>query len=124
MVSTERHIRLVILVGWSWIIIYEIDVKVYNYERFILYASVEHKNVKAFVSHCGLLGTLEAIHTVTPIIGIPFIFDQFQNIKILVDRGVAIHIDYETMNRNILLDSINRIINNTEYVSNIRVQFY
>ncbi|XKL68000.1 hypothetical protein PGB90_003491 [Kerria lacca] len=81
---------------------------------------LEHKNVKAFVSHCGLLGTLEAIHTVTPIIGIPFIFDQFQNIKILVDRGVAIHIDYETMNRNILLDSINRIINNTEYRNNMK----
>ncbi|XP_065220400.1 UDP-glucosyltransferase 2-like isoform X2 [Planococcus citri] len=80
---------------------------------------LEHKNVIAFISHCGLLGTLEAIHTATPVIGIPFAFDQFQNAKILVEREVGIEVDYFEMNKDTLIGAIKEITTNTKYQENI-----
>ncbi len=73
---------------------------------------LEHKNVRAFISHCGLFGTLEAIHTATPVIAIPFIYDQFQNAKILVEREVAVLVEYETLDKDILLGAINEVLYN------------
>ncbi|XKL67571.1 hypothetical protein PGB90_003062 [Kerria lacca] len=81
---------------------------------------LENKNVKAFISHSGVFGIFEAIHTETPVIGIPFLFDQFQNIQILVDHEAGLYIDYEEMDKNILLESINQIINNTKYANNMK----
>ncbi|XP_065199766.1 UDP-glucosyltransferase 2-like [Planococcus citri] len=80
---------------------------------------LEHKKVIAFISHGGLFGTFEAIHTATPIIGIPFIFDQFQNVNLLVEREVGIHVDYFSMDKNILIDAIKEITTNTKYRENI-----
>ncbi|XP_065220398.1 UDP-glucosyltransferase 2-like [Planococcus citri] len=80
---------------------------------------LEHKNVISFISHCGLQGTLEAIHTATPVIAIPFAFDQFQNAKILVEREVGIEVDYFEMNKDTLIDAIKEITTNTKYQENI-----
>ncbi|XP_065220401.1 UDP-glucosyltransferase 2-like [Planococcus citri] len=80
---------------------------------------LEHKNVIAFISHCGLLGILEAIHTATPVIGMPFAFDQFQNVKILVEREVSIEVDYFEMNKDTLIYAIKEITTNTKYKENI-----
>lgn len=76
------------------------------------YRFSEHKNVLVFISHCGLLGTLEAIHTATPIIGIPFIYDQFQNIQILVEKGVGIQLHYHSIDESTLQSAIKEIIDN------------
>ena len=42
--------------------------------------TLEHKNVKAFVTHGGMIGTLEAISCGVPMIGIPVFEDQHHNI--------------------------------------------
>ncbi|XP_065199764.1 UDP-glucosyltransferase 2-like [Planococcus citri] len=80
---------------------------------------LEHKKVIAFISHCGLLGTLEAIYTTTPVIGVPFMLDQFQNANILVERGVGIYVDYFSMNKESLIDAIEEITKNNKYRENI-----
>lgn len=79
---------------------------------------LEQKNVFAFISHCGIFGTMEAIYTATPVITIPFLFDQEQNANILVEKGMAIHISYDTLTEDKLLSAINEIINNTKYRRN------
>ena len=76
-----------------------------------------HENVIVFISHCGLLGIFEAIHTATPVIGIPFIVDQFQNANILVEKGVGVYVDYFTMDKTTLINAIDEIITNTKYVN-------
>ncbi|XP_065206871.1 UDP-glucosyltransferase 2-like [Planococcus citri] len=81
---------------------------------------LEHKNVIGFISHCGLLGTLEAVHTSTPVIGMPFSFDQFQNANILAEKGAGIHVDYFTMTKYIFARAIEEIITNPKYRENMQ----
>lgn len=76
------------------------------------FTELEHKNVIAFISHCGLFSTLEAIHTATPVIGIPFIFDQFQDAKILAEQEAGIYLDYDAIDKTTFVKAINDIVNN------------
>lgn len=48
-----------------------------------------HPKTKAFVTHGGTNGLYEAIYHGVPIVGIPLIFDQFDNILRMKTRGVA-----------------------------------
>uniref|UniRef100_A0A6M2DVY9 UDP-glucuronosyltransferase n=1 Tax=Xenopsylla cheopis TaxID=163159 RepID=A0A6M2DVY9_XENCH len=49
-----------------------------------------HPNIKVFVTHGGLLGTMEGVHTAVPMLGVPMFGDQLANIKNYVRRGIAI----------------------------------
>lgn len=57
---------------------------------------------------------MEAIYTATPVIAIPFFFDQHQNAEILVKKGMAIHVNYDTLTEATLSSTIIEIINNTK----------
>jgi len=65
------------------------------------------------MTHGGLLGVLEAVHSSVPIIGVPFFFDQPRNILKLVEQGSGILLDYESMTEDILYNAITTIINNS-----------
>lgn len=67
------------------------------------------------MTHGGLLGTIEAVQSGTPIIGIPFFFDQPRNILKLVEQGSGIILDYESMTTDILYNAIMKIITNERY---------
>ncbi|XP_072386970.1 UDP-glucosyltransferase 2-like isoform X1 [Diabrotica undecimpunctata] len=49
-----------------------------------------HNNTKVFISHGGLLGTLEAIHYGIPILGVPIFWDQERNINSVVKKGFGL----------------------------------
>ncbi|KAJ8711856.1 hypothetical protein PYW08_008810 [Mythimna loreyi] len=49
-----------------------------------------HPNVRTFITHGGLLSSIEAVHFGMPIIGVPVFFDQFTNIKKAVENGYAL----------------------------------
>lgn len=51
---------------------------------------LEHPNCKLFITHGGFHGLLETIDAGIPMIGFPVFGDQFQNIKISQDNGIAI----------------------------------
>lgn len=57
---------------------------------------------------------MEAIYTGTPVIAMPFLFDQHQDANILVEKGVAVHVDYDTLTEDKFLLAINEIINNSK----------
>lgn len=44
----------------------------------------------------------------------PLIADQFQNAKMLVEKGASAYVDYDTLTVNELLSAVNEIINNTK----------
>lgn len=64
------------------------------------------------MTHGGLLGILEAVHSGIPVIGIPFFFDQPRNILKIVEQGSGIILDYDTITKDILYDAIITIVNN------------
>lgn len=56
-----------------------------------------HPNVKAFISHGGLLGSTEAVYHGKPVVGIPIFGDQRLNIKRASQAGWAITLDYNNI---------------------------
>lgn len=48
---------------------------------------IGHPNVKAFISHGGLLGTIEAVHSGVPVLVMPHFGDQHTNAKALEAVG-------------------------------------
>lgn len=77
------------------------------------FAFVDHQNVKAFISHCGMGGTYEAIHSGTPVVAIPVFADQLLNAAILEELGVAVRLDLKTVTTEKVLDALNTILNDT-----------
>lgn len=65
------------------------------------------------MTHGGLLGTIEAVHSGVPVVGIPFYFDQPRNILKLAEQGSGILVDYETLTKDTLYNAIMTIINNS-----------
>ncbi|XP_031634295.1 UDP-glucuronosyltransferase 1-7C-like [Contarinia nasturtii] len=56
-----------------------------------------HPNVRAFISHGGLLGISEAVYCGIPIIVTPFFGDQFQNAATVEARGIGYIVRYRDM---------------------------
>lgn len=71
-----------------------------------------HPNVKAFISHGGLLGSTEAIYYGIPIIGVPFFGDQNLNVKRASQAGWAIKLDYDNITTVSVEWALNEILGN------------
>ncbi|XP_012257373.2 UDP-glucosyltransferase 2-like [Athalia rosae] len=84
------------------------------------YAVLRHPKVKVFVTHGGLMGTLEAIHAGVAIIGIPFFADQYFNIASYVDRGFAVKVNYENLDKSTLSNALTSVLTDPKYERNIR----
>ncbi|XP_076761112.1 uncharacterized protein LOC143429385 [Xylocopa sonorina] len=81
---------------------------------------LKHRNLKAFITHGGLMGTQEAVHYGVPFVGIPLFADQFINIENFVHRNVAIAIDLKTMTEKKLDDALNAILYEPKYRESMR----
>ncbi|XP_050497645.1 UDP-glycosyltransferase UGT5-like isoform X2 [Diabrotica virgifera virgifera] len=79
-----------------------------------------HPNLKLIISHGGALSSVEASAIGVPVLGIPFLLDQNANIQLLVEKKVALKVDYTTMTSEVLLDNINEILNNPVYAKNAK----
>ncbi|XP_032905977.1 UDP-glucuronosyltransferase 2C1-like [Amblyraja radiata] len=79
-----------------------------------------HPNTRAFVSHGGTNGIYEAIYHGVPVVGIPLLFDQFDNLIRLESRGAAKVINVATMHSTDLLQALNKVINDASYGDNMK----
>lgn len=77
--------------------------------------STEHRNIKAFITHGGLMGTQESIHSGVPMIGIPLFADQFINIDLYVSKNIAIKLDYKTLTVEQMDEALNKILKDPIY---------
>lgn len=66
-----------------------------------------HPNVKAFISHGGLLGTAEAVYHGVPMIAIPLSGDTRLNVERASQDGWVIRFEY----RNITTESVEWVLN-------------
>lgn len=79
-----------------------------------------HPKTKLFVSHGGTNGIYEAIYHGVPIVGIPFVFDQADNLSRLRAKGVAKILDVSDLNQNIFQKTMQEVLNEPSYRMNMQ----
>lgn len=79
---------------------------------FNVYICLVHPNVKLFISHGGISGMYEAVDAGVPVLGFPLFYDQSRNLEHLVDAGMAIILNLESVTKDTLLKTILELINN------------
>lgn len=65
-----------------------------------------------FITQGGLQSTEEAIYHHIPIIGMPFVGDQLTNVQRIVDKGMGLSLDHNTLDKETLKKSILEVIDN------------
>ncbi|KAG5871164.1 hypothetical protein JTB14_016314 [Gonioctena quinquepunctata] len=81
---------------------------------------LDHPNTKAFITHGGLLSSLETVHYGVPIIGIPVYGDQKSNIARAVQNGYAISIPFSELSEDKLVQAMKEVLENPKYLKNAK----
>ncbi|XP_063058913.1 UDP-glucuronosyltransferase 2C1-like [Engraulis encrasicolus] len=79
-----------------------------------------HAKTRAFVAHGGTNGLYEAIYHGVPVLGVPLLFDQMDNLVRLEARGAAKVLDLATLTTAGFLDALEDILYNPTYRDNMQ----
>jgi UDP:flavonoid glycosyltransferase YjiC (YdhE family) len=71
-----------------------------------------HPNIKAFITHGGLLSTIEAVYYGVPIIGIPVFGDQRNNMEAAVSNGYGVSVLLQDLTEKTFSGALSEILNN------------
>ncbi|XP_068617000.1 UDP-glucuronosyltransferase 2A1-like [Brachionichthys hirsutus] len=74
-----------------------------------------HPKTRAFITHGGANGIYEAIYHAIPMVGIPMVADQPENMIYMKARGAATIVDLNLLKSEDLRDAINTVINDKSY---------
>ncbi|XP_072243338.1 UDP-glucuronosyltransferase 2B31-like isoform X2 [Leuresthes tenuis] len=74
-----------------------------------------HPKTRVFVAHGGTNGIQEAIYHGVPLVGLPLLFDQFDNLFRMGARGVAKVLDIATVNRDNFLEALKEVLYEPSY---------
>jgi glucuronosyltransferase len=77
-----------------------------------------HLNIKAFISHCGLMSFQESMWHGKPLICIPFFGDQFRNSGRAIHLGAAVKLNIQDITVENLKQSILEVFENSSYTEN------
>ncbi|KAH8343689.1 hypothetical protein KR059_004431 [Drosophila kikkawai] len=69
-----------------------------------------HPKVKLFITHGGLQSTVESIHHGTPMLGLPFFYDQFRNMDHVSQQGLGLVLNFWEMTSEELKTTILRLL--------------
>ena len=72
--------------------------------------------MKAYITHGGQLGTLEAVHNGVPLVGIPMFHDQHGNIHNLVEKGAAVRLELNSLTKDKILSALKAVIFDKRWV--------
>ncbi|XP_055915056.1 UDP-glycosyltransferase UGT5-like [Eupeodes corollae] len=81
-----------------------------------------HPNLKAFVTHCGGLSSQEAIWRGVPMVGVPLFVDQHRNLRLSLEAGIAVKLDFATMTSKDIVEAIKKVIEDPKMRENIKVK--
>ncbi|KAG4072786.1 hypothetical protein HA402_006776 [Bradysia odoriphaga] len=82
---------------------------------------LSHPNVKAFISHGGLLGTAEAVYHGVPMIAIPLSGDTRLNVERASEDGWVIRLDYANITMESVEWAVREIADNEKYFTNAKI---
>ncbi|CAH1963784.1 unnamed protein product [Acanthoscelides obtectus] len=71
-----------------------------------------HPNTKLFISHGGGLSTIESAYYGVPVLGIPFFGDQFSNLAMMENKGLARMIRYKSLTADLVFKNIREMLDN------------
>ncbi|KAJ8008380.1 hypothetical protein DPEC_G00104220 [Dallia pectoralis] len=74
-----------------------------------------HPKTRAFVAHGGTNGLYEAVYHGVPVLGLPLIFDQFDNVLRLQVRGASRVLEAGTLTTENFLEAIEDVLSNPSY---------
>lgn len=80
---------------------------------------LQHPNIKAFVTQCGLQSTAEAIASGVPLVGLPMMAEQWYNAQKYVDFGIGVKLDPLTVTAEDFIKGVNTVVDNKSYRENI-----
>ncbi|KAJ9574475.1 hypothetical protein L9F63_008363, partial [Diploptera punctata] len=69
-----------------------------------------HPNTKVFVTHGGLMGTMESSFNGVPMVAIPIFGDQYHNVRCYEENGIAIRLNYHTISKQTVLSAIKTVL--------------
>ncbi|KAJ3642467.1 hypothetical protein Zmor_025253 [Zophobas morio] len=79
-----------------------------------------HPNVEAFITHGGLLSTMEGVYHGVPLVGIPITVDQKMNIALAASNEYGIEVFYKELTEQTLSQALDEVLNNPKYKQNIQ----
>ncbi|XP_070710598.1 UDP glucuronosyltransferase 5 family, polypeptide G1 [Pempheris klunzingeri] len=79
-----------------------------------------HPKTRAFVAHGGTNGMYEAIYYGVPVLGLPLILDQFDNVLRLKVRGAARLVEAKSLTKDDFLEALKDILETPSYHNNIQ----
>lgn len=79
-----------------------------------------HPKTQAFVAHGGTNGMYEAIFHGVPVLGLPLLFDQFDNLHRLKVRGAARVVEAHSLTKDDFLEALKDILETPSYRTNIQ----
>ncbi|TRY69629.1 hypothetical protein DNTS_032747 [Danionella cerebrum] len=79
-----------------------------------------HPKTRAFVAHGGTNGIYESIYHGVPVIGIPLLFDQFENMLRLQVQGAAKVLDVTKLDNHSFLAAVQEVLHEPSYKENMQ----
>lgn len=87
-----------------------INLGLYQFFPLFLYMVLAHPNCKLFISHGGLLSTIEAIHLGVPILALPVYGDQGLNAAMIKSKGIGIPIPFTSLTQNAFDEALDNLL--------------
>ncbi|KAI7811924.1 UDP-glucuronosyltransferase 2A1-like [Triplophysa rosa] len=78
-----------------------------------------HPHTKVFITHGGTNGIQEAIYHGVPILGLPLVFDQPDNLSRMKVKGTAKIVDVAELDRTSFSQALEEVLYNTSYRQNM-----
>ncbi|XP_062406040.1 UDP-glucuronosyltransferase 2A1-like [Sardina pilchardus] len=79
-----------------------------------------HPKTRVFVAHGGTNGVQEAISHGVPIVGLPLMFEQPENLFRMVVRGTAKVLDIATLDRAVFVEALEEVLYEPSYRENMQ----
>jgi glucuronosyltransferase len=58
------------------------------------------------------MGSLEAVYSGVPMVGIPLFGDQFHNVRCFMSESIAVNLDYHSISKVTVLSALKEVLDN------------
>ncbi|KAJ8928778.1 hypothetical protein NQ314_018636 [Rhamnusium bicolor] len=79
-----------------------------------------HPNTKLFITHGGLLSTIETVYHGVPVLTVPIGGDQKLNAARAEMNGIGISLSFSTLTEEKFSDTLNKLLNNPKYRDTVK----